>query len=261
MEWHKVHHANYSDFRTGFVHPDRNMDLHDLVYLIEGEWEIFLEGTPYLLLPDHLLILPAGNRHYGKIPCKEGTKTLYLHLTAALGDQSCIGRGTESEGIFLPELIDCRKDTSVRRLFQEIVSIYWGLAPHRETELSAKVKLLLCALYRMENPFFQSGQRTAVLIELIQRHPERFFTLQELAQAVHLHSRTISDEFKRVTGQTPHQYQINLKLQMAYSEIQTYSNRSLREIGEAYGFYDEFHFSKSFKNKFGFPPSRLRHPF
>lgn len=253
-ELHTVIQANYSDFRTGFIHPDRVMDMHDIIYMVQGEWEIWLEETGYLLTQDHVLILPAGRHHYGKIPCREGTKTIYLHLSDAPGD----GTDAPEKNIQLPELIDCRNDKSIYGMFQEITALFWSQKREKDLELASKIKLLFCALAGTGEPPLQKSHRMTTLLKMIQEHPERFFTLEELAGAVHLSTRTVADEFKKVTGRTVHQYQLDLKLQMACSEIKAYPNRSFREIAAAYGFYDEFHFSKSFKQKFGIPPKFAR---
>ncbi len=252
--WHPVEQANRSYFPTGYVHPGRNMASHDLIYLTEGEWEIWLDQTPYLLTPDHVLILPAGVHHYGKLPCKEQTRTIYLHIGSFPEERA----GDAGEAIRLPALVDCRNAPSVRRMFEGIVRLFWSDVPDREVELSARVQQLFCMLGRAEASAVPETDRVAAVTKAIRENPQRFLSVPELAEMVHLHPRTISGEFKKVTGQTIHQYQMDVRLQMAYSEIAAYPDRSFREIALAYGFYDEFHFSKSFRKKFGIPPKALR---
>ena len=47
--FYEVREAYHNLFVEGIPHPDRVMEEHDLVYLVDGEWEVFEEGTPYLL--------------------------------------------------------------------------------------------------------------------------------------------------------------------------------------------------------------------
>lgn len=35
--------ANYITSVNGMVHPNRIMDVHDFLYILDGEWEIFEE--------------------------------------------------------------------------------------------------------------------------------------------------------------------------------------------------------------------------
>lgn len=51
---------------------------------------------------------------------------------------------------------------------------------------------------------------------------------------------------------------MNLKLEMAAAEIKNYPDVTFKEIAATYGFYDEFHFSRCFKRKYGFPPKELK---
>lgn len=68
-----VHHK-------GLVHPRRIMQVHDFLYITEGEWEIFLGEKPYLLEKDDMIILHAGVEHYGNKPCLPETKVYFLHV-------------------------------------------------------------------------------------------------------------------------------------------------------------------------------------
>ena len=48
------------------------------------------------------------------------------------------------------------------------------------------------------------------------------------------------------------------KLEMVRQFLLTQPDTKLREAAINYGFCDEFHLSKAFKKKYGYPPSKLR---
>ena len=77
--FYEVREAYHNLFVEGIPHPDRVMEEHDLIYLVDGEWEVFEEGTPYLLRAGDVLILTAGRHHYGERPCRDRTRTIYIH--------------------------------------------------------------------------------------------------------------------------------------------------------------------------------------
>lgn len=58
------------------------------------------------------------------------------------------------------------------------------------------------------------------------------------------------------TDQSLHAWQPKVKCQMAH-ELMVYDpSLTLKEVAAAYGFYDEYHFSKCYKKVFGCPPGR-----
>ena len=87
---------------------------------------------------------------------------------------------------------------------------------------------------------------------------ERFYSSEELAEEYALSPRSLSSRFKKETGSSIHQYQIHLKLEMAYDLIPFSPGRSFRDIALSLGFYDEFQFSKLFKRQYGITPSARR---
>lgn len=72
-------------------------------------------------------------------------------------------------------------------------------------------------------------------------------------------SRTVFfARFRSRTGMSPHRYMQELKLASARTALET-TNASVKEIAAALQFYDEFQFSKLFKQRFGLSPRAYRH--
>ena len=65
---HRLTSANYVTYVTGELHPDRVMDDLDLIYMIDGEWEIWMEEEAYLLRPGEVLALGAPPSPLRKTP-------------------------------------------------------------------------------------------------------------------------------------------------------------------------------------------------
>lgn len=63
--------------------------------------------------------------------------------------------------------------------------------------------------------------------------------------------------FKRITGKSPNQYHLDLRLDKA-EELLRNTNLSVKEIGYHTGFDSPFYFSRLFKKKFGVSPKTLR---
>lgn len=63
--------------------------------------------------------------------------------------------------------------------------------------------------------------------------------------------------FRSRTGMPPSRYMQELKLASAKAALET-TNSSVKEIADALRFYDEFHFSKLFKQRYGVSPRAYR---
>ena len=92
---HKVMNANAPNYPTPLMHPNRILDEHDLIYIRTGEWEIGQGDETFLAREGDVLILSAGQSHYGVSPCRAGTGTMYIHALA---------HPTDAAAPYLPEI-------------------------------------------------------------------------------------------------------------------------------------------------------------
>jgi AraC-like DNA-binding protein len=82
-----------------------------------------------------------------------------------------------------------------------------------------------------------------------------------LAAAAHLSPAHFSREFRRVFGETPHQYLLTRRLERAAALLRT-TDRSITEVCHAVGLRSLGSFTTSFGKAFGVSPAayRRRHP-
>ena len=59
-------------------------------------------------------------------------------------------------------------------------------------------------------------------------------------------------------GMPFYSYQKNQKLEMVAVQLEMEPDLKLHEISAAFGFHDEFHMSKAFKQKYGISPQEYR---
>ena len=241
-------------------HPDRTMKEHDLFYVVEGGWNLQLNGNEYPVKQDDAVFLPAGYRHFSSALCPPGTTTLFVHTTPLPGDRS--GEGDVSAGemeVELPTVINCRSFPQVKRMFEDIISYFWSPLDINRKMAVPTLTLLICELSRIND---QTKNTTRLLInevlELMERKTNRMFTIEELAGTVGISAKTLTSWFKKTTGKTVHQYQVETKLSKAYFTLLNNPAITFRELALSLGFYDEFHFSRLFKQKYGRSPIELK---
>lgn len=253
--------ANQNLYIKGANHPDRIMPEHDLVYIIEGTWEIYQNETAYKLQADDVIFLHAGQHHYGLRPCCPNTKTMFIHVNNDIED--CFipidNYKKKSSQFIIHTVIHCQNNYTVKKLFQEIISVFWSGLSAKESKISALFQLLLCELHECNDTgnFFELDIFEKV-IQIIHLNPQIFFTSKELADKLYVSERTLRNKFIKLYDQTLYQYQVHTKLQKACIFLQDYPNMKLREIAANLGFYDEFHFSKAFKKIYGLSPTEFK---
>ena len=79
-DFRNIESAGFCYFDKPCLHPSRKMEVHDFIYMINGEWNICVDDKTYQMRNDDILILPAYRQHYGITPCSPKTKTMYFHI-------------------------------------------------------------------------------------------------------------------------------------------------------------------------------------
>lgn len=246
---HKINDANINYYAQPFIHPKRKMAEHDFIYLLDGEWKLGQNNEIFELKKDSLLILSAHNKHYGVAPCSPGTKTMYFHVECEQGDISGENVSGDKNSICVDTLIDASKNKSIRRYFSNVVNAFLS-GNNRKADLY--FELLLTEL---ENISDNIDTEIAVGIKkLIHSSPEKFYSNKELAKIYKVSVKTAENKFKEKFGITIHKYILDFKIKEAIHYFDMFPDITVKEVAFNLGFYDEYHFSKQFKNIIGISP-------
>ena len=249
---HSVKEANINFYTAPFVHPKRKMIDHDFIYLLQGGWKLGQNEKIYTLKKDSLIILSAGNTHYGAEACTPATKTMYFHVSREEGDITFDCESSEKNGI--PTLIDASENKQIKKLFSEIVNAFLS-GNKRKADLY--FELLMCELRDNKEDF--ADTHTALKIKkIIHNNPEKFISNEELAKMTNVSVKTAENKFKATFGTTIHQYILSFKIKEAVSYFTLFPEMSVKEIASNLGFYDEYHFSKQFKKIMGMSPLKYK---
>ena len=281
--------CNHNYSKEGIFHPNRVMEEYDLLLMQQGSWELWEEDKCFLLEEGMAFLFVPGRHHFSLKKCSPEMRNVFVHFTKAEGDgpEEIAEKTTEntaentkvsdvpdasdtsdttaesetSATILLDQLNDCRSNPRVERLMERIINCFWDeRLDHREMRMRIYLEELLLELSDLQKK--SSGKAGDRMIEQvlseIRRHPETFFSPEELSRMCSVSVRTLSSRFKASTGQSVHQYQLHLKLAMAGDALSETPDRSLKDIAASFGFYDEFQFSRLFKREFGVSPSAWR---
>ncbi|MBE5818918.1 MAG: AraC family transcriptional regulator [Clostridiales bacterium] len=247
---HTITDANINFYTVPFIHPTRKMHEHDFIYLLHGEWSLGQNGQTYDLCEDSLLILFAGNNHYGVTPCRAGTKTMYFHVTCEDGDVF-----EEDDSLScIDTLINASHNKNIKKLFSEVVN---AKLSGEQRKANLYFELLLCEL-TSQKTYLKEIKVAQKIQSIIHEYPERFFGNEELAHMMNVSVKTAENKFKAAFGKTIHQYILDFKIREAMAYFDRFEDISVKEVAYNLGFCDEYHFSKQFQKHTGMSPSKYK---
>lgn len=159
----------------------------------------------------------------------------------------------------IADVVHCRGNLEIKKLFKEIISTFWNGTPQSVSKNSVLLHMLLLRASEAENAGSGSeADMTERCINIINSHPERFVSPEEMARALFVSERTLRNAFKRSHNTTPYNYQRDLKLKRAIALMREYPEMTMREIALNLGFADDSHFSKVFKSVYGVSPANYK---
>jgi len=152
----------------------------------------------------------------------------------------------------------------VVKFFEGIALFFDNRNVITEEILSLKIQELILLLLQSEssqnirdiiNSLF--SDRVFTFTELVDAYLFTPLSIQQYAQLTNKSLSSFKREFKRVYGTSPGGYIINKRLEKVAQLLAT-SETSITNIGYDCGFTSLEHLSRSFKSKYGMPPSKYR---
>ncbi len=95
------------------------------------------------------------------------------------------------------------------------------------------------------------------ILHFLHMNIENFFTIETITESLSISQSHASKVFKEHMNTTIIKYSKELKIKRAKALLKT-TDDSVIKIGEKLGFYDQSHFSRTFKNIVGLSPKQFR---
>ncbi|MCO5936491.1 AraC family transcriptional regulator [Mucilaginibacter sp. RB4R14] len=229
-----------------------------LIYCIDGQGEVTVDGIKYNILSGDFFTIPLGKTHTYRASEDNPWTIYWCHFKGEQSDALLKMLYTKTDGYksnvsFFPDRIEI-----FNRLYRSLEQGY-------SLENLTYINLLL--LQYLSSFIFSDRMATGVSdnngevleksIIYMQKNLGKGLSLAELASSVNLSISHYSAVFKKKTGFSPIEYFNHLKIQKACQYLQ-FTQMRVREIAFMIGIDDPFYFSRLFTKTMGFGPREYR---
>ena len=242
---------------------------HDFLsthYVVSGHCMFEVDGKEYLVKKDDVIIINPGVSHHS-IPI-EGTDCVIFYL----GIDELYIKGYPKNFIPINSTI-----ISIRKYIHELYNCYHNIVSVQEKketlcalmakELSLQFLVILLkelspqATNNLSDYFHLETYDKATIAQTITNYFHENYmkkiSIEEIAKSTYLSTTYITKIYKEITGDTPINYLINLRMEKA-REILSEGHFSIQTVAKRVGYDDPYYFSKLFKKKFGYSPSTFK---
>jgi len=230
---------------------------HALVYVThgQGEFESIPTGRLELLPGDAAVLFPGVWHRYRPRP-DTGWGIYWVHFVGTIAGD------LENRRVLIPPhaVVRCGLDDMIVEAFRGLLDAIRTDAPGSGPLAAAKTLEILARVTATARPT-QTPSRLKQIVRrarlLLEERPGAMPVIDDIIQGFDVSRTHFFRAFRRETGQTPYGYHLQITIRRA-GEMLRNSDLPVKEIAEALGFRNPYHFSKLFKNKTGASPRHYR---
>ena len=255
--------CGYEECHAGYTHSPHKKTYYTLFAIVDGECISEVDGKEYHLKKnDFIMVFPEQEVIY-KQALTDTWSFLWIGFTGMKAEECAVYSG------FLPEHpvknIDCV--SQVLHFIDEVIEV-------RENTFSnilrrnGLMKLFFAELIDYYNKQFLEEQLSKVddtekiphirkAIAYINDNYASRFKINELADYVGVNRSYLASSFKKVTGYSPKEYLISLRMEKAKSLLEK-TDMPINAVANSVGYTDQLAFSRMFKEYSGISPKTFR---
>ena len=242
------------------VEPSRlASDLMCFFYLETGSCTAMVNGVRVQLGPGELLVLRSGD----VFSLTQDSSRLQTHLSACLS----LSRDNEAN-VLLRHAYQRNYKLKDRKAYEQrftaVLEALESESRWRNMHVTAAIFAWLGGLQQdlspdpgTENASSKAVRHVLSAQEWIQQRLGDNVSIAEWSAACGLNPDYFSRMFKAHTGMSPKTWLIEARLQRA-ARMLAYKESTVEQVAASCGFNCPFHFSRSFKRRFGLPPASYR---
>jgi AraC-like DNA-binding protein/quercetin dioxygenase-like cupin family protein len=227
-----------------------------LIYCVEGKGHFQTDEESYSLEANQFIILPPGKFHIYQADLREPWSIYWIHFSGNM--LKSLNKWLNTYDFVKPTAINYDK-----KIVEQWAEIYYTLESGFTENNLASANL---CLYRFLT-FFICPQKTITYtpkenpigdsIAYMKSNIDRLLSIQDLATHMNYSSSHYTSIFKKITGASPIDYFITLKVHYA-CQLLSQTTLRINEVAGKLGYEDSFYFSRIFKKITGKSPKDYR---
>ena len=231
---------------------------HLLIFCTDGEGTVEADNASLTIQAGDIIVLPKGTPHQYQAKVDRPWSIYWVHFTGELSNQ------------FLEPLLTAQQNLAILNpaSHAKIVSDFEILLGVRQTGYNQRSFIHASNLLKQmlsylgsNHPAIKTRQGAyfdlSAVHALMQEKLHGQLALEELAEKVNLSKYHFSSKYKAITGQSPIQHFLHLKMEHACFLLDI-SGNSIKTISQNLGYDDSYYFSRLFKKIMGLSPSEYR---
>lgn len=229
------------DSETEWIHPTISVQTYEIIFVVEGEVNLFEDTENYSLTKGDMIILSPNTVHGGSKKSYGHTSFYWLHFTCS-----------NIEKIFSQKL-SRPLESETTRTFSEIM--HYQSSSHDIAELTL-AKFLL----EQNRPHEQGNRIAHEIAEFIRANSQKALTVGDVGRRFGYNPDHVSRILKREFGQDTKTMITKKRLEYIESLLIN-SQFSIKDIASSCSFSDENTFVKFFKYHTGITPTAFRNKY
>jgi len=256
-----VHYSNYTTVVPGTGWGPRIIPDFELILLVSGEFSYLRRDTNEKsnLNEGEVLCIPPGELHVFKCERTSSQHSVIACIHLELHDKGSFLSSDYSLSPMPPLVTDVKGDAAIHELFRNCRNTFGGFGKYRQEILSSTAKELWLRLAE----YWEGGSdkkispRMRQMTLFLQKNIDKSPTRRDLAKKFSITPEHVNALFKKELGTSPAKFLRRIKIYQACRLLRE-DGLSIKECADRLRFYDEFHFSKAFKQVMGASPSKFK---
>lgn len=237
-------------YLPGYYLERENYPGFSIMLIESGTCHIICEGVPSDAAEGQIALIGGYKPH--SYECTERLNACWIHFNGIMAERFYRAILEKCGNVITPA------DTSnCKKLIYTIYDIYDRNGRASEATISKYLTDILSGLLTEEVYDSVPYKKIHESIHYMNNHFHEPLTIEALSSYVFLSPYYYIRLFKRVTGNSPHAYLLNLRITHAKYYLKT-TEHSVKEIAYLCGFSAESSFCNTFRKKVGSSPSQYR---